>query len=71
MEPWKEGFKELKGFKKIRLEPGERKTHSFLLGKDELGCWDENMEFSVLPGQARIMVGNNSQDTEALVLEIR
>jgi beta-glucosidase len=34
-------LKELKGFKKISLEPGEEKTVSFTLTKEELSYYDD------------------------------
>ena len=32
-------MREMKGFERIALKPGETKTVSFLLGPDELGYW--------------------------------
>jgi len=35
-------MRELKGFERLTLKPGETKTVSFLLGPDELGYWSTN-----------------------------
>ncbi|WP_430810436.1 MULTISPECIES: beta-glucosidase BglX [unclassified Carboxylicivirga] len=54
--------KELKGFKKYRLEPGETKTLTFELTPTELGFYDNEGEFIVEPGAFSLMVGTNSQE---------
>jgi beta-glucosidase len=52
--------RELKGFRKIRLEPGAVEKVCFRLGKEELGIWDRDMKFRVVPGRVRIIVGPDS-----------
>ena len=52
--------KELKGFKRITLHPGERKTVTFTLHTHQLGLCDEAMQFVVQPGTVEVMVGNAS-----------
>ena len=54
-------IKELKGFKRISLQPGERKTVTFALHTNQLGYYDEEMRFVVRPGTVEIMVGYSSQ----------
>ncbi len=53
--------KELKGFEKVWLASGEIKTVIFRLGKEELGIWNDRMEFVVEPGNVKVMIGTNSQ----------
>ena len=53
--------KELKGFKKIFLQPNETKKVEFTLTDKELGFFNNNGEFVVEPGEFDIMVGTNSQ----------
>lgn len=53
---------ELKGFKKIFLEPGKTKTISFTLGFNELHLWNLNMEKEVEPGVFEIMIGMSSEN---------
>ena len=50
--------KELKGFKRITLQPGERKAVTFTLYTHQLGIYDEAMQFVVQPGLVEVMVGN-------------
>lgn len=58
--------KELKGFEKVFLEPGERKTVSFVLGFDELALWDINMDFVVEPGEFEVKIGGSSRDEDLI-----
>lgn len=62
--------RELKGFKKIFLEPGQRQEVTFALGKEELGIWNRNMEFCVEPGSISIFVGGNLTENQELELKI-
>jgi beta-glucosidase len=54
--------KELKGFKKVSLEPGESKQVSFEIGYTELKMLDKNLDWVVEPGEFEIMVGSSSED---------
>ena len=56
--------KELKGFQKISLRPGEKKTVSFEITPDLLSFFDVNMKYVVEPGEFVIMVGNSSRDED-------
>lgn len=52
--------KELKGFQRVTLKPGETKTVSFTLGHDALGFWKTAKEFVVEPGKFDVTVGGSS-----------
>jgi beta-glucosidase len=54
-------IKELKGFKRLTLQPGERRTVVFTLHSHQLGFYTEAMQFVVRPGTVEVMVGNSSQ----------
>jgi len=54
--------KELKGFKKISLAPGQTKKVSFVLTTDDLKFHDINMDFVVEPGGFDIWVGPGSAE---------
>ena len=54
--------KELKGFQKISLQPGETKTVSLVITPDSLAFYDVKMKCVVEPGEFEIMVGNSSRD---------
>jgi beta-glucosidase len=62
--------KELKGFRRIRLAPGEAKTVEFTLGPDALSFYNEEMRRVVEPGLFDVMVGGNSVDLTKTILEV-
>jgi len=49
--------RELKGFKRVCLEPGEKKTISFVLPPTELSLFNRNMERVVESGNFKVMLG--------------
>jgi len=55
-------LKELRGFRRVGLKPGEERTLEFTLGPDELSFLDRDMHRLVEPGAFKIMVGGNSKD---------
>ncbi|MCF7740192.1 MAG: beta-glucosidase BglX [Candidatus Marinimicrobia bacterium] len=55
-------IKELKGFKKISLEPGQKETVKFYLDRDKLSFYNNQYEKICEPGQFEVMVGGNSVD---------
>jgi beta-glucosidase len=54
--------KNLRGFERVRLLPGETKTVKFVLKPDDLALWDRSMRFVVEPGKFRVMIGSSSED---------
>jgi beta-glucosidase len=54
--------KELRGFSRIHLKPGEAKRVDFKLGPEELAIYDRTMKRVVEPGQFDILVGASSAD---------
>jgi beta-glucosidase len=65
--------KELKGFRRVSLKPGERTTVAFDVTPDRLAMYDIDMQYRVEPGEFRLMVGNSSrdQDLQAVTLRVR
>ena len=65
--------KELKGFEKIRLEPGEKKTVAFDITPESLKFYDIKMNCVVEPGEFEVMVGNSSRDVDLqkVILKVR
>jgi beta-glucosidase len=55
-------IKELGGFKRISLQPGERKTVTFTLHTDQLGHYDDPMGYVIQPGTVEVMVGSSSEN---------
>jgi beta-glucosidase len=54
--------RELKGYEKISIEPGEKKTVKFKLLPEDLSLYDRDMNFVVEPGIFQVMVGSSSKD---------
>ncbi|HPU44386.1 MAG TPA: glycoside hydrolase family 3 C-terminal domain-containing protein, partial [Dictyoglomaceae bacterium] len=55
-------IKELKGFKKIHLNPGEEKKVVFKLYPEQLAFYDEFMRFIVEKGTFKVLIGSSSED---------
>jgi len=54
--------KELRGFQRITLDPGQSHTVEFMLGPEQLSFLDHDMHRVVEPGTFKIMVGGSSVD---------
>jgi beta-glucosidase len=53
---------ELRGFRKVALGPGERRTVTFTLGPRDLALLDADMKRVVEPGAFEVLVGASSAD---------
>ena len=62
--------KELKGFKKIKLKPGETKTVSFKIIPDMLSFLDKDLKPVVECGEFTVMIGGNSIDLFSTSFEV-
>lgn len=56
--------KELKGFERVELQPGETRTVTFEITPDRLAFYDINMKYVVEPGEFDVMVGTSSRDQD-------
>jgi len=56
--------KELKGFAKVWLQPGERQTVTIPIAPEHLAFFDVKMKYTVEPGDFAIMAGNSSRDQD-------
>ena len=54
--------KNLRGFRRLHLQPGETQSVSFILSDRDLALWDREMRFVVEPGMFRVMIGSSSED---------
>ncbi len=52
--------KELKGFEKIELDPGEEKTVSFEITEEMLKYWTREMKFEAEKGEFHVFIGKDS-----------
>ena len=62
--------KELKGFKRIRIKPGETMEVEFPITKETLAVWNAEMNYRVEPGTYRIIIGSSSAADEGVVLRV-
>lgn len=60
----------LKGFQRITLQPGETRTVTFPVGKEQLQFLNESMQKVVEPGEFELIVGGNSQAEEKITLVV-
>ena len=54
--------RELKGFKRIPLEPGQQKKITFIMSADMLAFTGLEYKKIVEPGEIKIMIGSSSED---------
>jgi beta-glucosidase len=52
--------RELKGFERVTLRPGEKRRVEFALTPESLGFYDRTMHFVVEPGTVKVFVGASS-----------
>jgi beta-glucosidase len=62
--------KELRGFERITLGPGETTTVTFEVGPEDLSFYDRDLEETVEPGRFDLMVGPHSGDVQAVPLDV-
>ncbi len=55
--------RELKGLKKVWIEPGQTTSVEFVLGHEELGVWNYEMHFGLEAGRVQVMVGGDSRSS--------
>jgi beta-glucosidase len=61
---------ELKGFRRITLAPGERRTVTFELGPEQLSYHGPEMKRVVEPGRFQVMVGGSSDEVKSVGLDV-
>lgn len=62
--------RELKGFQRTSLQPGETKRAEFSLGRDELRFWNIDMKDTVEPAHVTVCTGPNSAEGKCAEFEI-
>ncbi len=62
--------KELKGFSKVYIEPGEEKEIVFTLGKDELSFYHADRVFAPESGKFTVYVGRDCYASDSIEIEI-
>jgi len=54
--------KQLRGFERVQLDRGQKKTVTFTLGPEELKLLDQDLQWKVVPGTFDVMIGKSSAD---------
>lgn len=62
--------KELKGFQRVHLAPGESQTVAFPVGSEQLQFYDRDLQRVVEPGEFELMIGSNSRDLQTIQLTV-
>lgn len=57
-------LKELKGFEKIELNPGETKTVKFTIDEKMITFFTANQKWEAEPGDFKVFIGTNSRDVQ-------
>jgi beta-glucosidase len=65
-----EPVKELKGVRRVTLQPGEARTIVFKLGPEAMSLYDRQMRRVVEPGTFVVFAGTNSSDVIATPFEV-
>jgi len=53
--------KELKGFERIYLQPGQTRTVTFKIAPEMLKFYDYDLQYVIEPGDFQVMIGSNSR----------
>ncbi|WP_158826859.1 beta-glucosidase BglX [Mucilaginibacter lacusdianchii] len=56
--------KELKGFQKISLKPGDSKAVTFTIKEDDLKFYNADLQYVAEPGDFKVFIGSNSHDVK-------
>ena len=62
--------KQLRGFQRVELLPGESRTVTFKLGFDDLAMYDIDMRRVVEPGTFTVFAGGSSDDVQEARFEV-
>lgn len=63
-------LKELKGFEKVSLAPGESRVVSFEISTDALKFWNQQMEYGAESGEFRVFIGGDSTTKNSASFEL-
>jgi len=62
--------RELRGFRRVELQPGEARIVTFELGRDDLSMLDERMQRVVEPGTFTVFTGGSSAADQQVKFEV-
>lgn len=65
-------YKELRGFERITLEPGESREVTFTIDANLLGYYEPaTLQWTLEPGEVEIMIGRNARETDMRLLTVQ
>ena len=62
--------KELKGFERIYLQPGQTRTVTFKIAPEMLKFYDYDLQYVIEPGDFQVMIGPNSRDVKTAAFTV-
>ena len=62
--------KELKGFERIYLQPGQTRTVTFKIAPEMLKFYDYDLQYVIEPGDFQVMIGSNSRDVKTAAFAV-
>ena len=62
--------RELKGFEKVLLQPGETREVTFEIGMDALSFWNQEMKYGAEPGEFQVFIGGDSRTRNSASFEL-
>ena len=62
--------KELKGFERIYLQPGQTRTVTFKIAPEMLKFYDYDLQYVIEPGDFLVMIGSNSRDVKTAAFTV-
>lgn len=63
-------IRELKGFEKFSLQPGESRTVRFEIGKEQLAFWNVDMKHTVESAELAVWIAPNAESGKPVILTI-
>lgn len=63
--------KELKGFKRVSLKPGQTQTVTFEITPEMLKFYNAELQFASEPGDFEVMIGSNSEDVRSKTFTLK
>ncbi len=62
--------KELKGFQRVNLKPGESKTVTFTISDEDLKFYNSDLKYASEPGDFKLFIGGNSRDVKEAAFKL-
>ena len=62
--------RELKGFEKVLLQPGETREVSFSIDVEALSFWNQEMKYGAEPGEFQVFIGGDSRTRNMASFEL-